>query len=99
MQYCFILTGLDFDDISWIDKAGTILRRNLKFNIGPYRLPSDNVEPQTLIIIITVYLMKKKYQIIITNQIFTFLVSQSMNDCKFVNFYNVILTINICNWN
>lgn len=60
MQYCFILTGLDFDDISWIDKAGTILRRNLKFNIGPYRLPSDNVEPQTLIIIITVYLMKKK---------------------------------------
>lgn len=60
MQYCFILTGLDFDDISWIDKAGTILRRNLKFNIGPYRLPSDNVEPQTLIIIITVYLMEKK---------------------------------------
>lgn len=60
MQYCFILTGLDFDDISWIDKAGTILRRNLKFNIGPYRLPSDNVESQTLIIIITVYLMKKK---------------------------------------
>lgn len=60
MQYCFILTGLDFDDISWIDKAGTILRRNLKFNIGPYRRPSDNVEPQTLIIIITVYLMKKK---------------------------------------
>lgn len=99
MQYCFILTGLDFDDISWIDKAGTILRRNLKFNIGPYRLPSDSVEPQTLIIIITVYLMKKKNQIIITNQIFTFLVSQSMNDCKFVNFYNVILLTNICNWN